>query len=94
LSAQRTLYVYADGIKGEPTAVPARNINPYLADAPDVVLQRRGSPLCDVPEMLSGNQPIDNGQYLFTPEEMAEFLQREPGAKPYFRRWLGADEFL
>ncbi|MHB1799624.1 MAG: class I SAM-dependent DNA methyltransferase [Vulcanimicrobiaceae bacterium] len=93
-AAQRTLYVYADGIKGEPTAVPAKNINPYLADAPDVVLQRRGTPLCDVPEMLSGNQPIDNGQYLFTPEEMATFLQREPGAKPYFRRWLGADEFL
>lgn len=93
-ATQRTLYVYADGIKDEPTAVLARNINPYLADAPDVVLQRRGTPLCDVPDMLSGNQPIDNGQYLFTPQEMAEFLQREPGAKPYFRRWLGADEFL
>ena len=93
-STQRTLYTYPDGIKGEPTAVPARNINPYLADAPDVVLQRRGTPLCDVPAMGVGNQPIDNGNYLFTPEEMAEFLQREPGARPYFRRWLGADEFL
>lgn len=93
-AAQRTLYVYADGIKGEPTAVPARNINPYLADAPDVVLQRRGTPLCDVPEMGIGNKPIDDGNYLFTPEEMAAFLRHEPGAKPYFRRWLGADEFL
>ena len=92
--AQRTLYTYPDGIKAEPTALPARNINPYLADAPDVVLQRRGTPLGDVPEMGIGNKPIDDGQYLFTPEEMAEFLQREPGAKPYFRRWLGADEFL
>ena len=92
--AQRTLYTYPDGIKAEPTAVPAKNINPYLADAPDVVLQRRGTPLCDVPEMGIGNKPIDDGQYLFTSEEMAEFLKREPGAKPYFRRWLGADEFL
>ncbi|EQD52061.1 methylase, partial [mine drainage metagenome] len=73
--------------------MPARNINPYLADAPDVVLQRRGTPLCDVPEMGIGNKPIDDSNYLFTPEEMAEFLQREPGAKPYFRSWLGADEF-
>jgi hypothetical protein len=91
---KRTLYVYSDGIKGEPTAVPAKNINPYLTDAPDVVLQRRGKPLCDVPAMGIGNKPIDGGHYLFTPEEMAEFLQREPGAQPYFRRWLGADEFL
>jgi len=92
--AKRTLYVYSDGIKGEPTAIPAKNINPYLTDAPNVVLQRRGKPLCDVPAMGIGNKPIDGGQYLFTPEEMREFLQREPGAQPYFRRWLGADEFL
>ena len=93
-AAKRTLYVYSDGIKGEPTAIPAKNINPYLTDAPDAVLQRRGKTLCDVPGMLSGNQPIDGGNYLFTPEEMADFLQREPGAETYFRRWLGADEFL
>jgi type I restriction-modification system DNA methylase subunit len=92
--AKRTLYLYPDGIKGEPTALPAKNINPYLADAPDVALQRRGTPLCAVPEMGIGNKPIDDGNYLFSPEEMADFLRREPGAKPYFRRWLGADEFL
>ena len=92
---KRTLYTYPDGIKGEPVAEPAKNINPYLADAPDVALQRRGSPLCaDAPEMGIGNKPIDNGNYLFTPEERDAFLAREPGAAPYFRRWLGADEFL
>jgi len=92
---KRTLYTYPDGIKGEPFAQAAKNINPYLADAPDVVLQRRGKPLCaDAPEMGIGNKPIDDGQYLFTPEERDAFLAREPGAAPYFRRWLGADEFL
>ncbi|MEO6967596.1 MAG: DNA methyltransferase [Rhodanobacteraceae bacterium] len=93
--AKRTLYTYPDGIKGEPSALPAKNINAYLADAPDVELSRRGKPLCaDAPEMLTGNQPIDGGNYLFTPEEMTAFAVREPDALPYFRRWLGADEFL
>jgi type I restriction-modification system DNA methylase subunit len=91
---KRTLFLYSDGIKGEPTAIVPRNINPYLADAPNVTLQRRGSPLCAVPEMGIGNKPIDGGNYLFTPQEMADFVKREPGAIPYFRRWLGADEFL
>jgi len=27
-------------------------------------------------------------------QERDEFLQKEPAAAPYFRRWLGADEFL
>ena len=93
--AKRTLYFYPDGIKGEPVPQSAKNINPYLADAPDVVLQRRGSPLCtDAPRMGIGNKPIDKGYYLFTPEEKAAYVAREPGAEPYLHRWLGADEFL
>ncbi|WP_448673539.1 class I SAM-dependent DNA methyltransferase [Pseudoxanthomonas mexicana] len=92
---RHTLFTYPDGIKGEPTALVVKNINPYLADGPNVVLQRRGRPLCpEAPEMGIGNKPIDNGEYLFTTEERDTFLQREPGAALYFRRWLGADEFL
>jgi len=59
-----------------------------------VVLPRRSQPLCAVPEIGIGNKPIDGGHYLFTTEEKAEFLQREPAAEPFFRRWIGADEFI
>ena len=89
----KTIYQY-DDIRGEPLAVAVKNINPYLVDAPDVVLPRRSKPICDVPEIGIGNKPIDDGNYLFTTEEKAEFLKLEPGARKFFRRWLGADEFL
>ncbi len=83
-----------DDIRGEPHAVAASNINPYLVDAPDLVLPRRSWPICDVPEIGIGNKPIDDGNYLFTTEQKREFVAREPGAEPYFRRWLGAEEFI
>jgi hypothetical protein len=89
----KIIYEY-DDIRGEPHAVNASNINPYLVDAADVVLPRRSRPICNVPEIGIGNKPIDGGHYLFTPEEKAEFLKSEPGAEKYFRRWLGADEFI
>lgn len=89
----KVIYHY-DNIKGEPLAVAVKNINPYLVDAPNVVLPRRSRPICAVPTMGTGNKPIDNGNYLFTPEEKADFLKLEPAAKPYFRVWLGGDEFL
>jgi hypothetical protein len=89
----KTLYEYED-IKGEPLAVPAKNINPYLVDAPDVVLPRRSKPICAVPEIGIGNKPIDDGNYLFTTEERDAFIAKEPGSARWFRRWLGADEFL
>jgi len=89
----RTIYHY-DDIRGEPLAVPAANINPYLVDAPNVVLPRRSRPLCDVPEIGIGNKPIDGGRYLFSTEEKLAFLEKEPRAERYFRRWLGSDEFI
>jgi hypothetical protein len=58
------------------------------------VLQRRDHPLCKIPEIGIGNKPIDGGNYLFTTEERAAFLAQEPGAAPYFRRWIGSDEFI
>jgi hypothetical protein len=81
-------------IKGEPQKIKAQNINPYLVDAPDAVLVNRSKPICAVPEIGIGNKPIDDGNYLFTEEEKKDFLKKEPQTAPYFRRWLGADEFL
>ncbi len=89
----KTIFEY-DDIRGEPHAVLAKNINPYLVDAPDVVLPRRSLPICAVPPMGTGNKPIDDGNYLFTPEEKEAFLASEPQASNLFRRWLGGEEFL
>jgi hypothetical protein len=70
------------------------NINPYLVGARDVLIPSRSKPICNVPEIGIGNKPIDGGHYLFTTEEKKAFLKLEPAAKPWFRRWLGSDEFL
>jgi hypothetical protein len=87
------IFDYPD-IKGPPVARAAGNINPYLVDAVDVLLPRRSKPICDVPPMKSGNKPIDDGNYLFTPEQRSDFFRQEPAAAKCFRRWLGGDEFL
>jgi len=89
----KVIYEY-DDIKGEPLAVPAQNINPYLVDAPDVVLPRRSKPISSAPEIGIGNKPIDDGNYLFSTEERDAFIAEEPTSAKWFRRWLGSDEFL
>lgn len=72
----------------------ASNINGYLVDAPNIAIESRSKPLCNVPEMGIGNKPIDDGNYLFKPDEMNEFIAKEPNSKKYFKRWYGADEFI
>ena len=75
-------------------SIQATNINGYLMDAPNVWIDSRNKPICDVPEVGIGNKPIDGGFYLFSKEEMDDFIEREPKSALYFRPWYGAEEFL
>jgi len=89
----RKLYEY-ESLFSEPHEKVVKTINPYLVEASDITLKRRSKPLCNVPSIGIGNKPIDGGHYLFTAEEKAEFLKLEPASEPYFKRWIGAKEFL
>ena len=70
------------------------NINAYLIDADNVFVESRQKPIFAVPEIGIGNKPIDGGNYLFTFEEMNEFIKSEPLSEHYFRPWIGAEEFI
>ena len=72
----------------------ATNINAYLLDADNVFVESRNKPLGDVPPISMGNQPIDDGNYLFSKEEMIEFIKKEPLSKKYFKPWYGSQEFI
>ena len=72
----------------------AQNINGYLLDAPDVFIESRVKPLCDVPEIRKGNQPTDGGNLIIEKEDYDEFIKKEPAALPYIKRFFGAKEYL
>ena len=91
--ATKQLFDYVD-VNAEPHALRAARINPYLVDAPMATLANRRRPLCDVPVMGIGNQPIDGGNYLFSEEERKAFLFLEPRARGLFRPWIGSEEFI
>ncbi|HYF01996.1 MAG TPA: DNA methyltransferase [Patescibacteria group bacterium] len=74
--------------------VPASNINPYLVDAKNILIPNRQKPLCNVPEIATGNKPIDGGNYIFLEQEKEDFLKAEPSAEKYILPFLGAEEFI
>ena len=71
-----------------------QNINAYLLDAANIFVESRTKPLCDVPKMSLGNQPIDGGYYSFSKEEKDKFIKKEPESEKYFRPWIGSKEFI
>ena len=71
-----------------------KNINAYLVEADNVFVESKNKPLCSVPEIGIGNQPIDGGNYLFTEDEKNEFIAKEPLSEKWFRPWIGSQEFI
>ena len=92
-AAEKIIYEYED-IKGEPLAIRASNINPYLLDATNIVVSARSKPVSAAPEMVNGSKPTDGGHLLLSQDEKDDLIAREPSAEKYIRRFSMGDEFI
>ena len=90
---KKVIFEY-DDIRGEPHAVVVGNINPYLVEAADVVLHKRGTPICAVPEIAFGSMPNDGGHLLLNDQERNELLAQEPEAAHWIKPFRGSEEFI
>jgi hypothetical protein len=91
--ASRVIFDY-DAPTAEPQAVVAGNINAYLIDAKNVFLRNRTNAIEDIPAAVYGSKPTDGGHLFLDADERAALLVDEPAARPWLKRFLGADEFL
>lgn len=83
-------YIYTNGV----TSQPANNINPYLVDAPDVLIVSRAAALCDVPRMTAGNKPADGGNLILSQEERDELIAKDESISSCVRRYVGSKDFI
>ena len=89
----KSIFEY-DDIKGEAHEIKAKNINPYLVDSMDILIDKNSNPICNVPKMSFGNMPLDGGNLLFTDEEKNAFIIKEPKAEKFIKPLISAYEFL
>lgn len=89
----KSIFEYED-IKGEAHELKAKNVNPYLVDAKDFLIDKNSNPICNVPKMSFGNMPLDGGHLLLSDEEKNEFILKEPKAEKFIKPLISAYEFL
>ena len=81
--------------QGNPHKIKVKNINPYLVDAPNTLIERRSYPLVKgIPGMIYGSMPIDHGHLILSEQEQADLLAACPHAEKYVRKYVGGDEFI
>lgn len=83
-------YIYTNGVASQ----PAKNINPYLIDAPDVLIYSRGAALCAVPRMTAGNKPSDGGNLILSQEERDALIAKDESISSCVRRYVGSKDFI
>ena len=75
-------------------SVTADNINGYLLNAPTIFIEKNSKPLCNVPPMIRGSSPIDDGNLLLTIEEKEEYLLKEPQGEKFLRPFMMGKDFI
>ncbi|HRP94169.1 MAG TPA: hypothetical protein PLH53_14855, partial [Ignavibacteriaceae bacterium] len=90
---EKYLFEY-DDIKGEPHTRKVKNISPYLIEGKDLIIPKRKSPICNVPEIRFGNMPNDGGNLLINDDEVEAYKLIEGEVEKFIRPFLGAHEFL
>lgn len=70
------------------------NINPYLINYKDLIIDKRSSNLSNLPQMISGNKPVDGGNLILTEEQKELILKESEESKLYIKTFVGADELL
>ena len=76
------------------TVCVASNINGYLEDKPNVSLERRKLPVCDVPSMVRGCGATDGGNLILEPDERAGLLLRCPEAEKWIKPFSMGAEYI
>jgi hypothetical protein len=91
--AEKRLFDY-ETLQGEPHEIKAKNINPYLVDAADVVLHNRSAAASAAPPIVFGSMPNDGGHLMLSLEEKNDLIAAEPKSAKWIKPILGSVEFI
>jgi hypothetical protein len=82
-------YLFYGGVRHE-----VKNINAYLVNGANVIVESRSKPLSSISKMTSGNKPLDGGNLLLTTEEAKKLIFDFPKSKQLIRKFIGSSEYI
>ena len=72
----------------------ADNINPYLLNAPSVLVESRSKSICNALPIFYGSMPIDDGHLILEKADVGEILAESAGNEKYIRQYVGGAELI
>jgi hypothetical protein len=82
-------WLYNNGVKRS-----VQFINAYLSPRGDVIVYKRSKPISNLPPMLLGNMPKDDGNFILSTTEKDQLIAEYPAAAAFVRKLIGANEMM
>lgn len=70
------------------------NISPYLVSGKNVIVENRNNPISELPLMVFGSMPNDEGNLIFETDEKEKLINSFPESTKLFKRFIGSSEFI
>ena len=86
--------IYIEDKEEEFSKKEVKNINPYLADGENIIIEKLNKPLSFKEKLIVGCRPNDNGNLIFNKIEYEEIISNNSILKECFRPFIGGKEFL
>ena len=92
-SSKPRLFDY-EHLRAQPHELKVAVINAYLVDGPNVLTDKRTSPLSPhMPEVVKGSMATDGGHFIVTPDELVA-VEADPTARKFLRAYVGSKELI
>jgi hypothetical protein len=92
-STNKRIFEY-ENIKSNAHEKSAKNINAYLVEGDDIVIEKRRKPLCNVLNIIKGNYYAKSEGLIIEEKDLDYLVKNEPNAKKWIKLLIGADEFI
>lgn len=90
---KKTIYEY-ENPASSPLVKNVTRINPYLLDAPTVLLSKRRTSISQAPPICYGSFALDDGHYTLSRAEKECIIESCPHATNLIKPFLGSTEFI
>lgn len=82
-------YIFTDVRK-----INSLNINPYLSNGHNIIVEKRQKQLSFLPTMTSGIKAGDGGNLILNEDEKNNLLKEYPESKLFIKDYIGADDLM
>ena len=85
----KSKYIFSQNIRKK-----VENINAYLANSQNIIIEKRQKPLSNLPSMSTGNIPYDGGNLIISEEEKNELESNYPESIIFIKQLSGSKEYI